>query len=390
MHIPFCVKKCRYCDFLSFENESAVIHKVYTKALVREIKGRAEVYNNNFTVDSIFIGGGTPSLILPGMIEEVTNAVKDNFNTSDKSEITIEANPRTLSPEKLDQYISCGINRISIGAQTFNDYLLKILGRIHVSDDISKTCKMARAAGFKNLNIDLIFGIAAQSMGIWEETLEKTLELEPEHVSFYSLQLEEGTKLHEMLARGTYKKVSDELDREMYHYAIKTLKRAGYAHYEISNAAKSGYECRHNMKYWSMRDYLGVGLGAHSYMCGKRFGNIKDLEEYIAANLENQNGPPDYERHREWNHENSVSDQMSEYMFTGLRRIDGIDPAHFEKKFNKPLKSAYFKEWPEIERYVKKGFLISDGRGLRLSEKGIDISNKIMSEFILSSGRCER
>jgi len=390
IHIPFCVRKCRYCDFLSFENESAMIHKVYVKALTQEIKSRSLVYNNNFMVDSIFIGGGTPSLLIPGMIDEIIDSVKYNFNVSVNSEITIESNPKTLTPEKLNSYLDAGINRISIGAQSFNDYLLKILGRVHLAGDISRNFRMARTAGFENINIDLIFGVAAQNMDIWKDTLGRAVDLGPDHVSFYSLQLEEGTRFHDMLVKGTYVKVSEKLDREMYHFAVKTLKCAGYVHYEISNAAKSGYECRHNLKYWSLEEYLGVGLGAHSYVNGRRFGNTKDFEGYIAANLENQTELPDYGRLQEWEHENSVYDDMSEYMFTSLRKTGGVDISDFERRFNKPLKSVYSREWPEIERYIKKGFLISDAGSLRLSEKGIDISNKIMSEFILSTGRFER
>ena len=384
-HIPFCIRKCAYCDFLSFEDESAVVHKVYIKALTKEIETNSKVYNNNYIVDSIFIGGGTPSLILPSMIDDVIKAVKHNFNMAIDSEITIEINPKTLSMDKLKSYADSGVNRVSIGAQSFNDYVLKILGRIHLAENILKNFKMLRAAGFKNINIDLIFGVPAQSLNVWKESLDKALELSPEHLSFYGLQVEEGTKLHKMIADRKYKKVDDELDREMYHLAVKELKKAGYKHYEISNAAKNGYECRHNLKYWSLDDYLGAGLGAHSYIDGMRFGNVRDLEKYIEANLENQQ-ESEHLKCQEWSNKNSAEDDISEYMFTGLRRTRGINLVEFESRFKRPLKEVYKKEWPAVEKYIKNKLLILEGESLMLSEKGIDISNRIMSEFILTAG----
>jgi len=384
VHIPFCVRKCAYCDFLSLENESALIHKVYIKALLKEISSFSLVYGDSFAVDSIFIGGGTPTIILPSMIDEVIQAIKSCFNVEDDAEITIEANPKTLSMAKLEVYLDSGINRISIGAQSFNDYILRILGRIHLAEDIKKNYDMARACGFKNINLDLIFGIPAQSLGLWQETLASALELEPEHISFYSLQIEEGTKFHKMSLDGTLEKVTDETDRKMYQQTLKTLTGAGYVHYEISNAAKAGYECNHNIKYWTMSDYLGVGLGAHSYVEGKRFSNIRDIEGYVAANLENGGELPDYVKLWESSHENKISDNMSEYMFTGLRMTKGIGLSDFEDRFKLSLQTAYANEWQVIDKYIKRGLLIMEGDRLKLSLKGIDISNKIMSEFMIS------
>ena len=373
VHIPFCLKKCGYCDFLSFEDVPAPVHEKYVKALIKELESSVEIYGNYFIVDSIFIGGGTPSLLIPGIIYDVIQAVKSNFDVDADTEITVEANPKTLSGAKLESYLNAGINRLSLGVQSFDDIILEVLGRVHSSEDAVISFKMARKAGFKNINLDLMFGIPQQSVDTWGETIDAAIGLEPEHISFYSLQIEEETKFYEILEAGTYEKVSDELDREMYHYAIEKLRGAGYGHYEISNAAKSGCECRHNVKYWSMDDYLGVGLGAHSYIDGVRFGNIRDLEKYIGLNLENP---------REFCRVNSAGDDMSEYMFTGLRMMKGIDLGDFESRFKKPLKDAYKGEWPAIERYIDGGFLILDGGRLKLSEKGIDISNRIMSEFV--------
>jgi len=390
IHVPFCVKKCAYCDFLSFEGQDVLIHKVYTKALIKEIESHALIYGDKYSVDSVFIGGGTPSVILPSMIDGIIKTVKNVFNTDVNMEITIEANPKTLSEDKLESYLNSGINRISIGAQSFQDYMLRIMGRAHFSEDISKTFKMARDAGFQNINLDLMFAVPGQDMNIWQDTLNKAIGLEPEHISFYSLQIEKGTKFYDMFETGPYEKISDKLDREMYHFAVRQFQDAGYARYEISNVAESGYECRHNIKYWTMEDYLGAGVGAHSYIGGKRFGNIKDIEAYIELNLEGGGAEPEgsqeavaYKRLRESSHENSMVDDVSEYMFTGLRMIRGISLEDFELRFKKPLREIYAKERPVIEQYLKDGFLILEDGRIRLSEKGVDVSNKIMSVFTL-------
>jgi len=385
VHIPFCLKKCGYCDFLSFENKAVPAHKEYVKALLNEVESYGAEYSNNYLVDSVFIGGGTPSLISPDMIGDIIGAIKYNFNFDGDTEITIEANPGTLTGEKLDAYLAAGINRLSIGAQSFDDCILKILGRVHLAGDIYKNYRLAREAGFENINLDLIFGIPGQHIDIWKETLSGAIGLDPGHISFYSLQIEEGTRFYEMFEAGMYEKLSDELDREMYHYAVRELSDAGYTHYEISNAAKDGHECRHNIKYWSFKDYLGTGLGAHSYMDGVRFGNTKDPEKYIKLNLEGNDEPHGNEKLHEWRHENSFNDDVSEYMFTGLRMTKGIDLNDFENRFGKTLADTYKKEWAAVRRYIGDGLLIIDGRSLRLSEKGIDISNRIMSEFVISN-----
>ena len=383
LHIPFCLKKCNYCDFLSFEGEPATIHEAYAKALAKEIELLGSVYSKKYLVDSIFIGGGTPSILAPSAISGILHAVRDGFAVQKDAEISIEANPRTLSASKLESYLNAGINRLSIGAQSLDDAVLKSLGRVHLSDDVFECFETARAAGFENINLDLMLGVPGQTGEIWEATLAGVIGLEPEHVSFYSLQVEEGTKLHEMLAAGTVKGVSEELDREMYHFAVKELRSAGYCHYEISNAAKPGRECRHNVKYWSMASYLGAGLGAHSYVDGARFGNARSLEEYIEMGSKRSWELAEIGALREWVHENDAADDMSEYMFTGLRMMKGISTGDFESRFGRRLSDVYAREWPAIQRYISGGFLIFEGGMLRLSEKGVDISNRIMSEFML-------
>jgi len=391
IHIPFCVKKCAYCDFLSFEGQDVLIHKVYAKALISEIESHALAYGNDYSVDSVFIGGGTPSLILPSMIDDILRTIKDRFNMGINAEITIEANPKTLTEVKLESYLNSGINRISIGAQSFNDFMLRIMGRPHFAEDIPATFAMARNAGFQNINLDLIFAVPGQDMNIWKDTLRKAIGLDPEHISFYSLQIEKGTKFYELFETGPYEKISDRLDREMYHYAVMRLQDAGYTRYEISNAARSGYECRHNIKYWTLEDYLGAGVSAHSYVGGKRFGNTKDIETYIELNLEPQlvedeNGNDSevaYKRLRESSHENSTADDISEYMFTGLRMMKGVGLDDFERRFGRPMKHVYSNHWLWIERHIQEGSLIVENGRIMLTDKGIDISNKVMGDFTL-------
>jgi len=398
VHIPFCASKCAYCDFLSFADTPVELQNAYIDALTNEIKTHAFVYSekyiesNNigyydeYDVNSIFIGGGTPSVLDPDQITRVLDAIRQNFNVASNCETTIEANPNTVATDKLKRYLDVGINRISLGAQSFNDNVLKILGRAHTAGDIKESFFLARNAGFKNINLDLMFATFGQDLYIWEDTLDKATLLSPEHISFYSLQIEEGTKFFDMYKTGQYENASgqltqldkisqlEKLDREMYHAALQQFEKAGYVHYEISNVAKSGYECRHNIKYWTMEDYLGVGLSAHSYISGKRFGNITDINVYI----ENA-GQLGFD----FVHKNDLSDDISEYVFTGLRLISGIALDDFEFRFGVSFQDAYKKEWQQIEKYIKDGFLIlSDGR-LKLSKAGIDISNKIMSEFVI-------
>ncbi|MDR1027881.1 MAG: radical SAM family heme chaperone HemW, partial [Clostridiales Family XIII bacterium] len=273
VHLPFCAKKCGYCDFLSFVNRDPAFHAYYTQQLILEITGRSSIYGNDFTVDSVFLGGGTPSLVAPARIEELLDAICARFRVADDAEVTMEANPGTIGAEGLHDCRRAGVTRLSIGAQSFDPRILGFLGRIHGAEDTRRVYAAARAAGFENINLDLIFGIPSERIETWEGDVAAAVALEPEHISFYSLQFEEGTPLWGDLMDGRIEELSDIEDRRMYHGAIDALAQAGYAHYEISNAAKPGFESRHNLKYWSMDDYLGVGLGAHSYVNGRRFAN---------------------------------------------------------------------------------------------------------------------
>lgn len=394
IHIPFCIAKCKYCGFYSRGGSTAREHKEYVDSLMEDIREYGRVYGVNsqagceakpriggedkfeaggqglYTVDTIFIGGGTPTIIEPYLIDDILDGLRENFNISAGAEITIDSNPKTLTAEKLGIYREAGINRLSIGVQSFDAGILKTLGRKHTAEDAVKSFRLARQQGFDNINLDLMFAIPGHSMKLWEETLGQAISLGPEHISFYSLQIEEGTPFFEMFKAGEIDQVPDELDREMYHMAIARLKAAGYGHYEISNCAKPGYECKHNLKYWSMEDYLGIGSNASSFMGGVRFTEEPSCEY----------------------HENSKADNMAEFVFTGLRKIRGIDLGEFEQRFGCDFWQVYSKEtlgeidYNELRAFVNEGFLIEEtieNRDmLRLSEEGMDISNRIMSIFV--------
>ncbi|MHC1721729.1 MAG: radical SAM family heme chaperone HemW [Aminipila sp.] len=389
IHIPFCIKKCLYCDFLSFENIGSNLHRQYIDALKRELEYYSQIYGNNFSINTIFFGGGTPSLVDAYLLKEVLIFIRDKYKVHKDAEITIECNPKTIDINKLNIYKEAGINRLSIGVQTFNDAALKRLGRVHQSEDAKETYTLARQAGFENINIDLMFAIPEHTKEVWQETLQEAISLNPEHISFYSLQLEEGTKYFELFEKGDLNMVSDIIDRDMYHHASKFLKKSGYNHYEISNCAKPGFECRHNLKYWSMGDYLGIGLGAHSYMNGDRFSNTRDLGRYIQElqvdNLAMVINDDDWKAERkwvEWQHQNTERDDMVEFIITGMRRAEGISLSEFENKFGKKLFEAYPEQEELIQEYVEKGLMILEDDNMKFTIKGVDVSNTVLAEFV--------
>ncbi|QAT42651.1 radical SAM family heme chaperone HemW [Aminipila luticellarii] len=387
IHIPFCIKKCLYCDFLSFENTAGGLHREYVNAVMRELDFYSNIYDNKFIVDSIFFGGGTPSLIDARLMKEILLWIKQKYQVDKKAEITIECNPKTIDAEKLRIYKEAGINRISIGVQTLNDMELISLGRVHRSEDAKETYALARQAGFDNINMDLMFAIPSHTCAVWQETLKQAVCLNPEHISFYSLQLEEKTKYFEMFEKGELELVSDDVDREMYHFASKFLKKSGYHHYEISNCAKPGFECRHNLKYWSMADYLGIGLGAHSYVNGERFSNVRDLAKYIGIlGSGDVTIPAKEEKARpkwvEWRHINAEWDDIVDFIITGMRREEGIGLREFERRFGKKLFEVYPEQEGLIREYVEKGMLLLDENRMRFTIKGVDVSNTILAEFV--------
>ena len=380
IHIPFCVTKCNYCDFLSLGGMSGEDHAIYIDALSAELEYYAD---KGVLLDSIYIGGGTPSLLAHGLISRIMEKVRSCFSLAKTAEITIESNPGLLDADKLTAYRRAGVNRLSIGAQSLNDELLHFMGRVHNSDTFIRNYALARDCGFENISVDLMFAIPGQTLDIWMDSLERTVDLEPEHISFYSLQIEEGTPFFELRKKGVMEPVEDEVDRCMYRDTIDLLKGRGYRHYEISNAAKPSYESRHNLKYWSMDEYLGVGLGAHSYVDGWRFSNETDLKKYLRVKggtfrNDRQSGAGPWAT---WLHENTTSDEMSEFLFTGLRKIEGIALSVFEEKFGLSLAAVY---GASVAKHEKSGLLEMDLRAdrLRLTAKGMNLFNQVLIDFI--------
>lgn len=381
IHIPFCMKKCNYCDFLSFDKVSQEVINTYFQSLLREISYFGDVYGNEYYVNSVFIGGGTPSIVEEIFINEMMGAVRIGFKVDNNAEISIETNPKTLTERKLRKYLDSGINRLSMGTQSCDDSLLRYLGRAHTSEDFLRNYFSARKCGFLNINIDLMFGIPGQTLGMWIDTLNKVIELSPEHISFYSLQIEDGTKFYSMLQEGSLIESDDQLDRSMYHFALNLLKKNGYNHYEISNAAKGDYECRHNLKYWSMEDYLGLGLGAHSFIEGMRFRNVTSLEQYVSIGQKYKKNVTDESTSPFscWHHKNSEKDNISDYLITVMRKTQGVRLEDFKNRFGTDLKQLYGNV---LQKYQDQGLLEIFSDRICFTEKGIDLSNIVLAEFV--------
>lgn len=369
LHIPFCRQKCRYCDFPSYAGMEAK-QEAYVTALIEEIKRYGKELDGQ-EVHSVFLGGGTPTVLPLPLLERLMAAVFDCFSVSADAEITTEANPGTLDREKVRGLRDMGFHRISMGVQAWQNRHLQKLGRIHTIEEFLENYHALREAGFSNLNVDLMFALPEQTMADWQETLEKITELEPEHISAYSLILEEGTPFYEEWQKGRLPVVSEELDREMYWRAVEFLAKKGYEQYEISNFAKAGYQSRHNRIYWQAEEYLGLGLGAHSYWRGVRFHNTYDLQAYLAkagkdAVAERETVTP--------------QDALEEFMFLGLRLTEGISFRRFRERFGKEMKGVYGEQ---IKRLKTEGLLEETESGIRLSGRGIDVSNLVFQEFLL-------
>ena len=369
IHIPFCVKKCIYCDFVSYPDCSDEVRRDYFDALKREAGLAAE----QGRADSVFIGGGTPSLARAEDIAGVISCLQ----LKPGAEITIECNPGALDRRKLEIYRKAGINRISLGVQSFYDSELKFLGRIHSREQAFEAVEMVRAAGFDNINLDLIFGFPGQTAESWEMSLKTALSLTPEHLSFYSLQIEEGTPLYEMFRKDVVDQISDDVNRTMYHRALKMLGQTGYSHYEISNAALPGKECRHNLKYWSLKPYIGLGAAAHSFYRGYRYSNPQDISDYCrAVERKVSEGSlmsgTDFEKC-------SRESLEGDYIFTGLRLTEGMDTEEYERLFYDNFCSLYGRQ---IRELTDQGLVEMSGKRLKLTEKGLDLSNYVISEFL--------
>lgn len=385
IHIPFCRRKCLYCDFLSAPASDGEIES-YVNLLRREIKEQSIFYRGHRVI-SVFLGGGTPSLLPADRIGEILKQIQGCFSVEKDAEITIECNPGTVTGEKLKNYITCGINRISIGLQSTDDEELTRIGRIHGYAAFLETYRLAREAGFQNINIDLMAGLPGQSVDSYRRTLERVSALEPEHVSAYSLILEEETPLYVNQSRYTFP--TEEEDREMYLLTEKLLAAAGLHRYEISNYAREGRECRHNKVYWLRGDYVGFGLGASSMVADIRWKNPEVVKVYAEC-VERMSGSSEFlrglslaEMLRETGRlevqELSETEQMEEFMFLGLRLTAGIDPADFQRMFGMTVEAVYGEP---IARLTAQGLLERAGKGLRLTPRGIDVSNRVFAEFL--------
>ncbi|MGN0159156.1 MAG: radical SAM family heme chaperone HemW [Brotaphodocola sp.] len=372
IHIPFCVRKCAYCDFLSFPATERT-QEQYVAKLIEEIYGQSAGFQE-YCVTSIFLGGGTPSILSADLMRDLFEVLYQCFDIAVDAEITIEANPGTLTMEKLAMYRTCGINRISLGLQSADDEELKTLGRIHCYDDFLKSFQRVRQAGFTNINVDLMSALPGQTVQSWKNTLRKVLMLKPEHISAYSLIIEEGTPFYERYHEDKSVFPDEEMDREMYHLTKEIMAAQGFERYEISNYAKPGYECRHNIGYWTGVDYLGLGLGASSYTHRFRYHNVTDMEEYLSLDLSEAGAAArDIQKLSE-------KEQIEEFMFLGLRMMKGVSGSNFLERFGLNMWSIYGEVFESLE---KQGLLEIRKPEVRLTELGIDVSNMVLSEFLL-------
>lgn len=388
VHIPFCVQKCLYCDFLSGPASKEKIDR-YIEALCKEISWYHSIFRKH-TIRSVFLGGGTPSILDAGQIEKLMSTIAEqaelNIKAEMQPEITMEANPGTLTKEKLETCWKSGINRLSIGLQSADNEELKRLGRIHTYEEFLHSYFLARETGFQNINIDLMSGLPGQSMETFLETLLKVLELKPEHISAYSLIVEEGTPFYKIYGEGKGEDMlpDDELDRAMYHKTRALLYENGYEQYEISNYAKPGLESRHNISYWKSIPYLGLGLGASSLYEHKRFHNKSSMEDYLTFVEQTDSvkimTETEFAMPGAYIEESlTVNAEMDEFMILGLRMIQGVSYTEFKQRFGKTIKEIYPKQ---LKRFLEEKLLIESEDRLMLTDRGIDVSNQVFMEFL--------
>lgn len=375
-HIPFCIRKCHYCDFLSAPaDEDTKIR--YMEALLAETAGSAPIYAG-YSVTSVFIGGGTPSTVPVGRMEELMETVRGHYRLERDAEVTMEVNPGTVGPEALVRLRAAGVNRLSIGLQSADDKLLAAMGRIHTWEQFTEVFAAARQAGFDNINVDVMSALPGQTPAGYLETLERVCSLErpPEHISAYSLILEEGTYLYDMYQRGKLDLLDEDTDRLMYRDTKTYLAKMGYGRYEISNYAREGCACRHNVGYWRRKDYAGFGIGAASLVGNVRFQNGACLDAYLAEPM----GCREEVKYL------SLREQMEEFMFLGLRMTAGVSLDEFERLFGSPMEDVY---GDVVRRNIQDGLLETssppgEGCFLALTEKGLDLSNYVMAQFLLT------
>ena len=375
IHIPFCKQKCYYCDFVSYAKNEKFFER-YIEALLEEMNNFFD--NNDIEIKTIYIGGGTPSIIDAKYIEKIMNFFKEMDLLKKTKEITIEVNPGTVDEEKIKCYKKAGINRLSIGLQSTDDNMLKKIGRIHCYKDFLNTYKFAKEAGFDNINVDIMIGLPKQKISDVKNTLEKIINLEPEppkHISVYSLIVEENTPIEKMINEGTLELPNEENERNMYWYVKNFLELNGYNHYEISNFAKDGYESIHNSDCWKQKEYIGFGVAAHSFINDVRFGNTSNLDEYL-RNCENK----DFENNRIIDEvEKDLFSKEQEFMLVGLRMIDGVSIQEFKNKFGE---NPIFVFKSELSKLVEDGLLMVDFDRIKLTNRGLDLANLVWEEFV--------
>ena len=375
IHIPFCKQKCYYCDFVSYAKNEKFFER-YIEALLEEMNNFFD--NNDVEIKTIYIGGGTPSIIDAKYIEKIMNFFKEMDLLKKTKEITIEVNPGTVDEEKIKCYKKAGINRLSIGLQSTDDNMLKKIGRIHCYKDFLNTYKFAKEAGFDNINVDIMIGLPKQKISDVKNTLEKIINLEPEppkHISVYSLIVEENTPIEKMINEGTLELPNEENERNMYWYVKNFLELNGYNHYEISNFAKDGYESIHNSDCWKQKEYIGFGVAAHSFINDVRFGNTSNLDEYL-RNCENK----DFENNRIIDEvEKDLFSKEQEFMLVGLRMIDGVSIQEFKNKFGE---NPIFVFKSELSKLVEDGLLMVDFDRIKLTNRGLDLANLVWEEFV--------
>ena len=372
VHIPFCVKKCDYCDFISYSDKFN-LQEEYVKKLIEEIEDNRDLLKQN-NITTIYIGGGTPSSINPELVKSILDRIYEEANIKNKDEIetTIEVNPGTVTKNNLQMYKNCGINRLSIGLQSTNNNILKLIGRIHNYEQFFNTYNWAIEAGFNNINVDLMLGLPNQTINDLKQSLERIVNLKPipNHISVYSLIVEEGTKIEKKINSGKLILPEEKEERNQYRYTKNYLELNGYKHYEISNFARKGFESKHNMNCWEQKQYVGFGLAAHSYINGCRYSNTNNLEEYLSYKSKDI---------KIIHEKQSIEDMKKEYMLLGLRKLDGVNISKFKEKFGEnPI--YIFKN--ELQKLVEEELIEIDLDNIRLTNKGLDFANLVWENFV--------
>ena len=383
VHVPFCQKKCSYCDFISYPGQPAAVRQTYCTALLQEIRQTAGLLKMKSgeivpRLSTVFVGGGTPTVLEPEQLSNILQALADGFGLDEAGEYTLEANPGTVTAASLQTCRQAGFNRISFGLQAAQPHLLRLLGRIHDRDDFVASVQIAALAGFRSINADIMFGLPGQTLADVSETIALLLQLPIDHISFYSLTLEEGTPLHQLCTSNPSLLPDEDAERAQYHLIRQSLQKAGFEHYEISNAARPGHRCRHNLTYWLGHSYYGFGAAAHNFVQGVRRANTADLKAYIekfTATFFNQPLFPASEIMETVDE----AEAKKEMLLLGLRLLEGVSFADFAARFGSDLRSCFGEV---VGRLASRGLLLADEQGIRLTPGGLDLANQVFQEFV--------